>query len=161
MEIKFLQEYKNYKKGNVIKVGNITGKNLIKKGIAEKIVCFPIKELYVCQIGKYNSCKLYGFEFKSYGIFTYEGKFGLFDTFDLYSHIVTGSEFKKYDIYSMGMAGVCYNDMVVNRCKPFNEIFFQQMKENGWDLNYKLTLEEIKVIEDKLNVKNNNKEIFK
>lgn len=157
MEIKFIQDYKNYKKGSTVKVGKIAGNNLIKKGLAEKIVRFPIKKLYVCEIGKFNSKKLNGFESENrYGIFIDEGRYGLFNGFYLYEHVVTGMEFKQYSYYAMDMAGVEHNDLIVNNPKPFYKVFFKQIQEKGWNLNSKLTIEEVKAIENKLNKESSN-----
>ena len=155
MEIKFIKDYKNYKKGEIIKKSNIVANKLISEGIAEFVEkSYRIDKLFVAPILEPTYKALVSFigNTKHIGIFTRE-IYGFAKTFPKYTHILTNKlfitnnslQYEDYEITSSGL--VVYE----NKVQKFSEKFFDKMLKNGWRENSKISFKDIMELENELN----------
>ncbi len=155
MQIKFLQDYKAYKKGEIIKKPRVVAQKLISEGYAEGVKkSYKIQDLYVAPIIESTNKKLvsYSGNIRHMGIFTKE-IYGFAKTFPKYIHIRTNKTFinnyrLEYDDHEIIRAGLVVDEFKVQK---FSERFFDKMLKNGWKENGRISYEDIMQLENELN----------
>ena len=167
MDIIFLKEYKNHKKGDIINVVAFKGKSLIKKGIAEVAPeHFVIGDLVVADIIKANAVSdkvITNNEFVHKGIFMpLEGRMGnlgqvAYQIPDEYIHCLTKRNYNPslmqgYRYFDDSAVGEYFVD--VSTITPFSKYFLKTMVSNGLSEDMYLTRQQIQKLELDINNKN-------
>lgn len=152
MHIRFIKDYKCYQKGDIVMLKDWFAKKFVKGGFAEDIgISYKIDELYVAPIilPDKKDCFYTKGKVKHIGIFT-RNIVGLINNHALYNHVVTNKTFISNDILGFGEN---YSQMVVDETKAqeFGEYYFDEMLHNGWSEYVRLSLDDIKKLEIKLN----------
>lgn len=151
MVIKFIKNYKNYKKDDVVKVNSLAGNKLIKGGLAKTVEkAYKIKNLYVAPIIE-PKCKLI---FHSDGIVRHVGVFtkdiyGFINEKPLYTHVLTGRKYITNSLIEYDYT----EDLVIDETKEkaFGKYFLRKMIEKQWTENSIIDVEDVKLLENKLN----------
>ncbi len=155
MEIKFLQDYKKYKKGEIVRKPSILAKKYIDGGMAEHVeASFLIRNLYVATIIKAEERNIVHMEgpAKHIGIFTKE-EYGYALIKPVYTHLRTKRKFitngrLKYSDNAIMNSGLVVDDRSV---QEFGQRFFDKMLKYGWTNNSRISIKDIIEIEDRLN----------
>ena len=101
MFVRFVKDYKKFKKDTIIKCNTLYAKYLLNNGIASKAgKCYKIKDLYIAELVKPNQ-RLFGayvndYEPLGYSIFFYKDNSSLLDDGlerGIYINVVTGKEY--------------------------------------------------------------------
>lgn len=155
MEIKFLKDYKKYKKGEIISKNNIVANKLIGDGYAEYVEkSYKIQDLFVAPIIEPTHKFLVSHigNTRHIGIFTRE-VYGFVKTFPKYTHIITNKTFinnysLEYEDYEIQKAGLVVDEL---KMQTFSEKFFEKMLKNGWRENSRISIKDITELENELN----------
>lgn len=157
MEIKFLQDYKGYKKNEIVKKSKLIAKKLIDGSIAEFVEkSFVIKKLYVATLIKpemRNIVHMEG-EAKYVGIFTKEEN-GYALIKPVFTHLRTKRKFitnnrLKHSDNDLKNNGLVVDDRTV---EEFSLKFFDDMIKNGWTINSSVSINDIIKMEERINGK--------
>ena len=150
MHIRFIKDYKCYTKGVVVKINDEFAKRFIDGGFAEQISkSYRLGDIYVAPIiqptkgGFMHSSG----EIKHIGFFTKEFKY--FSKKPVYTHILTCKDYETNALMEYGFT----KKLVVDETKDkeFCEYFFDELMQKGWSESVRLSLEDIREIENKIN----------
>ena len=159
MEIKFIKDYRNYKKGQIIKKPRNIANKLISEGIAEFVEkSYIISELYV---GKIIETEKDNLDFvyvkgdsKHIGIFTKKFNGGS-EIKPEYTHVITNKKFINNNILNYSTIEMMKKKLLIDdrAIKKFIDLFFKKMIELGWTINTKISIKDIINIEKEINEK--------
>ena len=161
MHIKFIKDYKCYQKGDIVLLKDWFAKKIVKSGFAEQISnSFRIGDLYVVPIIQptdFATILHTEGKTKHIGIFTkevYTDRIGFNQA--KYIHCLTEKEYETNSLKDYGPSEY----LVVDETKEqeFCEYFLDEVMQKGWSESVRLSLEDIREIENKIN-RNINKNI--
>lgn len=165
MHIRFIKDYKCYTKGTIIKVNAVFARRFVNDGYAVQIASsHRLGDLYVAPIilpeefiGRLHSDG----ETKHIGIF--KKRFELAESSKrpiyshmagdykrpIYTHVLSKEEYETNSIYDYG----CNSNLVVDerREQEFCEYFNEEADENNWGDYTRLSLQDIRDLENKIN----------